>query len=147
MTQTSTQTVHDAAICQVRLIEKNDDRIVIGIVRTNYRIHLSPVGMINTEPGRRIHGVIALPVWKVDRVSAGGWFIDPVFGRPRRVQGRVVQSLDSSNQLVVSLGGCVMLANLPSQYKSADYPGGSRIALDVRDEATFAPTESPDSGR
>lgn len=139
MTQTPSQSVPEQAICEARLVEIDGQRGVLAIARTNYRLHLSIDAPPQTTIGRRIRGVITLPVWKVDRVSSGGAYIEPVIGRPRRVQGRVVQTIEGANQLVISTGSCRMLADLPDQYAAADYPPGTRIALDVYDGATFRP--------
>lgn len=131
--------VPSPAVARVRLLERDGDKVVLGIGGTNYRLHLRLDGEIDSPVGRRAKGVIATSVWKVDFVSAGGAFVEPVYGRPRRVQGAVEGALPDGNAIIVDVAGCPIVGHLPQRWQAADIPPGTRVGLDVYDTATFQP--------
>jgi hypothetical protein len=128
------------AVARLRLLEAGDDRVVVGIPGTQYRLHLAIAAPVATEPGRRIRGVIRARVWKVDFVSSGGGsFIEPVYGRPRRVQGPVVEAAADLNAVVVDVCDCPVLGLLPDRWTASQITPGTRVGLDVYDGAVFEP--------
>src|SRR5262245_8742358 len=70
--------------------------VKISFPNTNYETHLLPTGPITAQPGKRIIGTIRAKSRRIDVVQTGGRFIEPVYGRPRRVQGTVL-GLDPTN--------------------------------------------------
>ena len=65
---------------------------VLSFPNTSYQTHLlieSPAAL-DGKVQKRVVGVIALDARRVDVVNSGGKYLEPVFGRPRRVQGKVV---------------------------------------------------------
>ena len=129
----------DQATTRVVLIEQSDDHAVFAIPGTNYRLHLTTPKPLDDCPGDRVHGAIRCNVWKVDTVSPGGAYIEPVYGRPRRVQGRVVANDPSANTIVVEVCRCPILAVLPDRWRAADIPTGARVGLDIHEGAAFTP--------
>lgn len=130
----------DQAIARVRLLEASDHQIVVGLAGTQYRLHLLVDQPIGQEIGKRLTGQIRCSVWKVDFVNAGGGsFIEPIYGRPRRVQGPVVHKLTDINALVIDCCGCPVVGLLPERWKAAEIQIGTRVGLDVHDGARFEP--------
>lgn len=123
-----------------RLLEVQTDRLVLGIDQTNYRLHLQTGGQVDdNSSGKRINGRIVVSVWKVDLVSVGGSYIEPVIGRPRRVQGRVLGLGDGPQTIVVQVAGVPIVAQLPQMFDPQRLQPGQKVGLDVYDGASFEP--------
>ncbi len=133
----TTDTQQDARVAEVRLVDRDDDFVHVTMDRTSYRVQLLLQGELEATIGRRIHGIIRVNVWKVDFVSPGGAYIEPVLGRPRRVQGRVVAHQDDRNGIVISVSGCPITADLPERWQKVDVPIGTLVAVDVYEGAVF----------
>ncbi|MEX0655057.1 MAG: hypothetical protein WDZ31_05015 [Phycisphaeraceae bacterium] len=121
-----------------RLEEKSDDRIVLHVLDTDYRLHLHTDGPIAAEPGDRITGTIHAKARRVDIFPAGGRFVEPVFGRPRRVHGRVCGGDVAANQLYVQAGPAVIL-QLTKAQQASNFAIGQIVGCDVERGATFVP--------
>lgn len=126
-------------IAKVRLLGRDDASVVLGVTGTNYELHLAAPQPVDAEVGKRIAGVIRGAVWKVDLVSKGGAYIEPLAGQPRRVQGRVVGALNGANAVVVEVCGCPIVGDLPERWQASQIAPGTPIALDLSDGATFEP--------
>lgn len=129
----------DQALASVVLVEQSDSKAVLGIRGTNYQMHLHVAQALSADSGDRVQGVIRGDVWKVDFVSAGGAYIEPVFGRPRRVQGRVVATDPAAHCVVLDVCGCPFVGMLAEGSDVSEIPVGTRVGLDIRDGATFDP--------
>ncbi|HEX7010784.1 MAG TPA: hypothetical protein VF184_12445 [Phycisphaeraceae bacterium] len=119
-----------------RLADKSDDRIVLSLPGTDYRLHLVPRGSLEAQVGQRVTGVIRVKAKRVDVVPSGGRYIEPVFGRPRRVQGRVIGGDVQTNTLHVHAAAPVIAQLMPSQ-KAANFAVGQLVSFDVERGATF----------
>src|SRR5262245_61373291 len=79
-----------------------DNEVVLAIPGTSYRIHLVstvPVGEIDAVPGAKIKGLIQARALRIHAARGGGRFIEPVWGAPRIVAGRVI-AVDPPNRRV-----------------------------------------------
>lgn len=110
---------------------------VLTFPNTSYRVHLIPERPITTEPGKRILGTIHAKARRIDKVETGGRYLEPVYGRPRRVQGRVVAI--AGNEVVVSAGAPVHCEPTDKRQKVTDFAEGDFVSFDVLDGATFRP--------
>ncbi len=111
-----------------------------GLVRilfpgTSYDLHLTPRGEVTAHEGKRIEGVIVLDARRLDLVGTGGRFIEPVCGRPRRVQGMVVGVADG--RLVVNCGVPLHLALTDARQRPEQFEPGTMVGCDVMDGGTF----------
>lgn len=123
-----------------RLAEKSDEHIVLHVLGTDYRLHLLTAGPIAAEVGDRITGAIRARARRVDIYPAGGRFVEPVFGRPRRVQGRIVGGDVTANKLYVQCGAAIVADLMPTQ-NASDFAVGQMVGFDVERGATFEPIE------
>lgn len=114
-------------------------RVVLTFPNTNYRVHLLPTAAITTEVGKRAIGTIHAKARRADVVTTGGRFVEPVFGRPRRVQGTVLSRDTSKNVLLVHAGFPIHCALTAPNQKAADFADGDFVSFDVMDGATFTP--------
>ncbi len=78
--------------------------VVFSPAGTNYEMQLvcpRYVGLVNT-PTR---GIIRVKARKIYTVPSGGLFIEPVFGPPRNIQGRII-AIDQRS-MVIHAGGAI----------------------------------------
>ncbi|MCU0688926.1 MAG: hypothetical protein MUE97_04195 [Phycisphaerales bacterium] len=122
--------------------------VVIAIPGSQYQLHLRPDGPMPADApvGKRILGIITAQAKRVDHTVAGGRFVEPVFGRPRRVQGTILHVDAAANALTINAGGGVVVDGLPlpivcvltdARQKAADYHVGQFVGFDVLDGASF----------
>ena len=109
----------------------------LSFPNTRYQISLLPEGDITADPGDRIIGTIHAQATRLDRLNAGGRFLDPVFGRPRRVQGRVVAVNGETNEVIVNAGVPVHLHPTDKRQKATDFHEGDFVTCGVLDGAVF----------
>ena len=114
--------------------------IVVGFPNTSYQLHLIPKAPILTEPGRRITGIIRATARRIDLVNTGGKYIEPVYGHPRRVQGRVLLANNDTRLLVVDAAAPIHCTVTDVRQKPSQFPEGELVSFDVLDGATFTPT-------
>lgn len=107
---------------------------------TNYEMRLLTTGPINTPVGKRIVGVIRARARRVDVVQTGGRFVEPVYGRPRRVQGTIVAVNEGRRSIVVNAGAPIECELTDERQKPGDFEVGQFVGFDVFGGATFTPT-------
>jgi hypothetical protein len=110
----------------------------LAFANTQYDLHLAPLGPVQCEVGKRILGTIRGEARRVDIVTTGGRYMEPVIGRPRRVQGTVVAIDAASNTLVVDAGAPVHLTLTAPGQKAEKFSVGALVSCDVMDGATFS---------
>lgn len=113
--------------------------LVVEVPNTSYQLHLLPAAAVSTALGKRIVGVIRADARRVDNVKSGGRFVEPVFGRPRRVQGSVVATDASANTVTVNAGVPVVLKLTDARQRADQFAAGDFVSCDVLDGATFTP--------
>lgn len=123
--------------------------IVFALPGSNYLLHLRPlpgVDAVTVEPGHRLRGTIAVTARRVDIVRTGGRFVEPLVGRPRRVQGTVLAIDSHANTLTLNAGGAAAVDGLPlpivvklgdARQQAEQFPLDSLVACDVLDGGTF----------
>lgn len=108
---------------------------VISFPNTSYRVHLEPVGEITAKPGKTIVGTIRARAKRIDTCATGGRFIDPVFGRPRRVQGSIVAI--EGDAVVVNTGVPIHCVPTDPRQKASDFEVGQFVSMGVESGASF----------
>jgi hypothetical protein len=102
---------------------------------------IAPQAAAALKPGERVRGTIHAPAWKIDRVELGGNYVEPLYGRPRRMQGTILAVNPHTNELTVQVG-YEATVRLPDRCRTADYHVGQRVGWDNIDLPTFTP-ETP----
>jgi hypothetical protein len=133
MSQTATDTIVSG-----KLLESDDERIVLGIPHSDYQLHLAPVGPVTADAHGQVRGTIASRAQRVDIIESGGRYIEPVYGRPRRIQGRIIGADATANSITVH-AGLVIAATLMAPQKTTDFARGQMVSFDVYRGATFTP--------
>jgi hypothetical protein len=111
--------------------------IKFAVPNTNYELHLRPTGPIQTPPGKRLIGVIRAQARRIDVVETGGEYIEPVYGRPRRVQGTVLRT--EGGAIVVDAGAPIHCTPTDPRQKADQFSAGQFVSFDVLDGASFEP--------
>ncbi|NUQ68628.1 MAG: hypothetical protein HUU18_10155 [Phycisphaerales bacterium] len=106
-----------------------------GVPNTNYEIHLVPEQPVTTPEGKRLVGVIRAKARRIDVVSTGGRFIEPVTGRPRRIQGIVIRT--DSGGVVVDAGIPIHCATTDPRQSPDQFKPGDLIACDLLAGTSF----------
>lgn len=140
------QAISDEIVARLYLVKQDGDQVELNIPGTKYRLALKAAGDVAASPQGRVRGVVRLPVWKLDEVTAGGAYIEPLYGKPRRVQGKVVATLPETNSVVVEVCDQPIVGDLPSRWNAADVVVGSRVGLDILVGGVFEPLSRAQQG-
>jgi hypothetical protein len=120
---------------EVPATETKAGMICISVPNTTYQIHLVASGAVDGEVGKRIVGTIRARARRIDEVKTGGKFVEPVMGRPRRVQGRIVAV--EGDAVVVDAGVPIHCVPTDARQKAEQFKVGQFVGFDVLEGATF----------
>ncbi|HVT89022.1 MAG TPA: hypothetical protein VHD56_09240 [Tepidisphaeraceae bacterium] len=117
------------------------DKLVFLPAGTNYELHLKNAGSEPLQTSRPIEGLIRVTARKMWTVPSGGNFIQPIFGPPRIIQGRV-KWLD--DRLMVVHAGTDFVVEIPAASQAIDLANGaiqagSMVNVTAMPGATFSP--------
>ena len=115
--------------------------ITLSIANSSYGLLLHTASKPSTPIGKRIVGRISVKARRVDPIPAGGVYVEPVTGRPRRVQGRVISISDSAPAITVDAGVPIELVLTAPGQSPRDFQPGMLVSCDVLPGATFEPVE------
>lgn len=105
-----------------KVTQNNDETIVFAPAGTNYELHLRVAsGRYDGPVGTPVDCFIRVRARKVYTVASGGNFIQPIFGPPRIIQGRV-RAMDDRH-LVVHAGTSIIV-ELPAEGHAIDLNRG-----------------------
>jgi hypothetical protein len=109
---------------------------------TSYALHLQfPGTALATLEARlatvskRLIGTIHAQAKRIDVVQTGGQYVEPVMGRPRRVQGTVIAI--KGNEVVVDAGMPIHCTPTDPRQNASQFQVGQFVSFDVMDGARF----------
>ena len=123
-----------------KLLERRDGMVVLGLPGTDYRLHLALEIGLPADVGDMVTGTIHATARRVDVISGGGRYLEPVFGRPRRVQGRIVGGHVPSRALYVNAAAPIICTLSDARQQAGDFSIGQLVSFDVEPGAVFKPT-------
>jgi hypothetical protein len=109
--------------------------IKFGVPNTSYELYLRPSKTVSAKTGQRLIGKVRAQARRIDITQTGGQFIEPVFGRPRRVQGTVIDIKDGA--VVVDAGIPIHCTPTDARQKADQFTKGQFVGFDVLDGATI----------
>ena len=122
------------------LENSGDGEIVLALPGTDYRLHLQVAGRLDAPVNKPIAGRITARARRVDVVHRGGRFIEPLYGRPRRLQGAIVATDPHENTVTVKCGGgCPFVCQLVADQQAINFDVGAFVGFDVEPGAGFEP--------
>lgn len=116
--------------------EVHAEWVQVRVPGTNYRLRLVPAEGLSVAVGDKIEGVIRAQALRMDVIPSGGRFIEPVQGRPRRVQGRIVGGNVDRNEVYIKAGPGVVVTPMAPQ-RASDFSIGQIVSFDVREGSTI----------
>lgn len=122
-----------------KLLERGDGKIVLGLPGADYKMHLVLEIDLPAEIGDTVTGTIHATARRVDVIPGGGRYIEPVFGRPRRVQGRIVGGHVPSRTLYVSAAAPMICTLSDARQQAGQFSVGQLVSFDVEPGAVFKP--------
>ena len=121
------------------LAEAGDDRVVLTFPGTDYRTELKVTSRPTTEVGKRILGVIQGQARRIDVCGTGGKYVEPVYGRPKRVQGKIVAVDLTAGTVTVDAGAMSVVVKTDPSQDTGDFAEGDFVTFAVLPGATFTP--------
>lgn len=121
-----------------KLLGHEPGRLVLGLPGTEYRLHLVTDRQVEPDAVGFVRGRITARARRVDVVKTGGRFIEPVYGRPRRLQG-VVTSVDAAAGTITVQGPCPFVCTLTARQNPQDFEPGQLVGFDMESGAKFEP--------
>ncbi len=122
-----------------KLLEHTEGQIVLGLPETDYRMKLVLEIALPVGVGHKITGTIHATARRVDVIPAGGRYVEPVFGRPRRVQGRIVGGHGPSRTIYVKAGPTLICTLSDERQSPEQFSIGQLVSFDVEAGAVFKP--------
>lgn len=119
------------------------DVLVLSLSGTKYKTHFTVEGgaaSIDTPPGRRIKGTIHARALRMHTAAGGGLFIEPVYGSPRIVQGRVI-GVDAENDRVLVDVVVPMWVTVHEDQSATDFELHSLLNCYLQSGTTFSPAK------
>jgi len=138
------KTIDPRAIARLVLESAGDDRIILSVPGTDYRLHLAPAvpaKPIATPPGKRLKGAIHARALRIHPAKGGGRFIEPIDGMPRIVAGAVLSVDAEARQAIVDVG-VPMVVSMREDQDLSVLVEGELVNFYVESGATFAPIDS-----
>ena len=114
------------------LAEVGQDTIVLALANTDYRLHLAVTDLVNGEIDKPISGRITARARRVDPMQSGGRFVEPVYGRPRRIQGTIIATDPQANTISVQCAGrCTFICELVTNQHANEFEVGTLVGFDI----------------
>ncbi|XAM01140.1 hypothetical protein OT109_07085 [Phycisphaeraceae bacterium D3-23] len=110
--------------------------IELKLPGTDYKFKLVVAADFGAQVGEKVSGVVRAQARRMDVVTAGGRFVEPIYGRPRRVQGTVSGGSVTDNAVYVTAGPRLCITPLSPQTAS-DFALGQMVSFDVEPGARF----------
>lgn len=124
------------------LVESSAERITFAVPGTDYQLHLQVYQQPATPLGKRIIGTIRAQARRVDTVDTGGRYVEPVYGRPRRVQGEIVAVHAGDNSITVHAGVPIVCKLMDARQRADQFKVGDFVSFDVLPGASFTPVSA-----
>ncbi|MFN0011084.1 MAG: hypothetical protein ACKVS8_05495 [Phycisphaerales bacterium] len=126
--------------------------IVLTLTGSSYALHLrttpAAADSLAARLGKKVSGIITVQARRVDVAGTGGRFIEPLVGRPRRVQGTVLARDTAANTLTLNAAGAaavdgpslpILLKLTDARQRADQFAVGVMVGCDVLDGGTFDP--------
>ncbi len=128
---------NDAGIPLVEgfVVKTQGDTFTLRLPGTNYQPAFAATGAAPAV-GAKVAGIVRVHARRMDLPTAGGRFVEPVAGRPRRIQGRVIGVDAAKNEIQVRAGFAVLATPLAPQ-KAGDFAVGQTVSFDAEPGASF----------
>lgn len=121
-----------------------DEKLVLSIPGTDYRLHLVPgvpASEFRTPVGKRVRGVIRASALRIHSAEGGGRFIEPVFGMPRIVAGQVIAADESKRETAIDVTVPLVATTMEGQVYRGILEPGRLVNCYIESGAAFFPLD------
>ncbi len=132
------------ALARGMLESLTDEQMVLAVLHTEYKLHLVPTvpaREFDKYVGKRIRGVIEAAALRIHPALGGGRFIEPVWGAPRIIAGKVC-SVDEAERRVLVDAGVPMWVTAPQGQDLSELHEGQLVNFYVKSGTSFRPVLS-----
>lgn len=134
----TTIATHPTTVTRAVLAEKGPGFVVLTIPGTDYRLRLETTGTIGNAVGKRVLGVVRAQARRIDVVHTGGRYFEPLYGRPRRVQGTVERIDTNADTVSVRVHeSVVFVCTTNERQRAGEFTPGDLVSMDVEPGARF----------
>lgn len=115
--------------------------IDFAVINTDYLLRLAVAAPLpHREIGKRIVGTIRAQARRIDVVHTGGRYVEPVYGKPRRIQGQIV-ALDPNADTVTVLAhqDLPFVCKTNGEQHAGDFKIGQLVGFEVTPGVSFTP--------
>jgi len=134
----NTTTSHNPREARAVLLETGEEFATVTFRETDYRTKLRVLKPVNAEVGKRVKGTIRAEARRIDPIGTGGAYIDPVYGRPTRIAGRVAES-NAGDGTITVLTPAPFVVKVPHTQSAADFKAGDFVTMNLMPGASFTP--------
>lgn len=131
------QTSDGIPLIKGRVCSHDKSSVELAIPGSNYRLHFAVSGC-TFETGTMVTGIGRCHSQRIDTTKTGGHFIEPCYGRPRRIQGRIVGGSAARNEIYVKATVPFIVTPMAPQ-KASDFAIGELIMFDAKEGTSFEP--------
>ena len=124
------------------LEDVREDRIVLSIPHTDYQLHLVPTvpaAQLRPKLGKRVKGTIHAKALRIHPAKGGGRFIEPVWGTPRIVAGKVLSADSDRREAVIDLTVPFVVRTMDEQVFDGILEPGRLVNFYVETGCSFTP--------
>lgn len=138
-----TAAMDERSIVRARLLEAGDDTLSLGLPGSEYRLTFilnDSTRELSEYVGKRVRGVIEANALRMHPAAGGGKFIEPMWGAPRIVAGRVL-AVDSAGRRVLVESAVPMWVTAPDNQNFDVFKEGALVNFHVESGARFTPVQ------
>jgi hypothetical protein len=118
---------------------REGEAIILAKSGTDYRIELIPASPLDAAPGAKLRGEIRVQAARMDVITSGGRYIEPIEGPPRRVAGRIVAIDEAANRVVVNAGPFPVVCTPHKLQNASQFRVDQLVTMGVSPGAEFHP--------
>jgi len=117
--------------------------IVMSFYNTSYKLRLlasdETIVAMRPRAGKRVLGTIRVGARKIADCKTGGKFVEPVFGAPQHIQGKVIAH--HNDAIVVNAGMPIHVTPTHPNQNAQTFQVGSFMTFDATEGAVFEPSD------
>lgn len=132
-------TTGNPSVVRGSVLEQGNGTLVLAFPGSDYRLQMVIANPVTPDASGKVSGRILARAKRVDVVTSGGRFVEPVYGRPRRVQGRVAAIDTAKNTITVTAGVAITVELTDPRQKAEQFAPGTFVGFDVEKGARFEP--------
>lgn len=116
-----------------------EGHVTMAVPGTSYQLQLNVYQPVTTQVGKRLVGAIKANARRIDKTGSGGRYVEPVYGRPRRIQGSVISINPADQSITIDAGIPFNVKPTDPRQRFDQFQVGDFVATDLVNGATFTP--------